>query len=168
MRGNRSRFERSCRTSVVKTDDTLQSRHMALQRDGQCGHRRRDLAATIEFFATSSSRANHGGRRVGRACHRAGSTSASEIAMMRTLTATLGSRFLVPPWSRSPERPGRTLRLPTRHVRRGRHRRDARPTPQRGAQLVSSEVVQYEDRACSALLYPRPEGLLHRARPELG
>jgi hypothetical protein len=52
-----------------------------------------------------------------------------EIAMMRTPDGRGRldlSHFLTPPVvAGSPQRPGERSRLPPRHVRRGRHRRDA-------------------------------------------
>ena len=63
---------------------------------------------------------------------------------------------------RSSERPGERSRLPTRHVRRGRHRRDARQAPQarRAARRRSGPVRG----RVSALLHPRPRRTSHRAR----
>ena len=65
---------------------------------------------------------------------------------------------------RSPQRPGERSRLPTRHVRRGRHRRDARPTPlaRRGTCQPRSGPVR---RHVSALLHSRARRTSHRARP---
>ena len=90
-----------------------------------------------------------------------------EIAMMRTPDGHGRlelSRFLDAACGRrSPERPGERSRLPTCHVRCGRHRRDARPAPQarRAARRRSGPVR----RRVSALLHPRARRTSHRARP---
>ena len=82
---------------------------------------------------------------------------------MRTPTATAGSSsrgFSRRQWSPITGTPV-NARLPASHVRRGRHRRDARPAPQarRAARQQRSRPVR---RLVSALLYPRTR------RPTIG
>ena len=78
------------------------------------------------------------------------------------------SRFLTPPVVDDHRNaPVNAPRLPTRHVRRGRHDETFARLLKRGAQLVSSKVVQYED--VYRLCYIRgPEGLLIGLAEQMG
>src|SRR5215212_11084677 len=142
---------------------------MALKRMDNIGIVVEDLDATIEFFRELGleleGRAMVEGAWAGRVTGLG--DQRVEIAMMRTPDGHSRlelSRFLAPRGRRSPERPGERPRLPARHVRCGRPRRDARPAPKarRGARQQRSGPVR---RRLSALLHPRARRPSHRARP---
>ena len=142
---------------------------MALKRMDNVGIVVDDLAATIDFFhelgLELEGRATIEGEWAGRVTGLPGQRV--EIAMMRTPDGHSRlelSRFLTPPARRgSPERPGERARVPPRHVRRGRHRRDARKAPQarRAARRRSSPLSGL----ISALLHPRARRAPNRTRP---
>src|SRR5438309_7575991 len=107
---------------------------MALKRMDNVGIVVDDLAATIEFFrelgleleGQATVEGEWAGRVTGLGDQRV------ETAMMRTPDGHSRleiSRSHARHGRRSPERPGELSRLSTRDVRRGRHRRDARPAP---------------------------------------
>jgi catechol 2,3-dioxygenase-like lactoylglutathione lyase family enzyme len=131
---------------------------MALKRMDKVGIVVDDLGETIDFFrelgleleGRPTIEGEWAGRVTGLADQRV------EIAMMRTPDGHSRlelSRFLTPCRRGSPQRPSERFRLPPRHVRRGRHRRDAwqasqtRRTARRRSSPVSGLI--------SALLHPR-------------
>ena len=102
-----------------------------------------DLAGAIEFFRELGLELEGRGLVEGEWAGRVTGLGDQrvEIAMMRTpgrprpdSNSRASSRRRC---RRSPERAGERPRLPTSDVRRGRHRRHARPASQHGAQLVS-------------------------------
>src|SRR3981081_3348163 len=108
---------------------------MALKRMDNVGIVVDDLGGTIDFFRELGldleGRATVEGEWAGRVTGLG--DQRVEIAMMRTPAGP--GRLDAPPFfpphrARSPERSGERSRLPTRHVHRGRHRRDAREAPQ--------------------------------------
>ena len=103
---------------------------MALKRMDNVGIVVEDLGGTMDFFRELGleleGRATIEGEWVGRVTGLG--NQRVEIAMMHT-GRPQPARALPLPHAvcrlRSPERPGQRPRLPPRHVRRGRHRRDA-------------------------------------------
>ena len=103
------------------------------QTDGQRRHRRRGPRGDDRVLSRArprARRASHGGRRVGGARHWTGRPARRDrhdahAGRPQPARALALSRAAC--GRRSPERPGERPRLPARHVRRGRRRRDARP-----------------------------------------
>ena len=140
--------------------------------DGQRGHRGGITRCRYLFFRRArprARRASYGRRRLGRARHwtapharrdrhdaHAGRPQpARDLAISH---AAYGRR--------SPERSGERSRLPTHHVRRGGHRRCARPAPLARSRVVG-ELAQYEDEY--RLCYIRgPEGILIGLAEQIG
>ena len=123
------------RPARARGRDCLGGRHDGAT-DGQRRHRGRIPRCRHLFFRRArpgARRASHDRRRVGRARHRTGRPARRDrhdAHARRPQPARALAISHAACRRRSPERPGERARLPTRHVRRGRHRRDARPAPQ--------------------------------------